>query len=158
MSGSILPGCSVLPPLPPPDAENGEQGPTIGDASETAGDKANPTADGKAGDKANRHAGDRFASINSFIDVGMAKLLPVQQSVWHVLWRDTKRNGLARTSQTSIAARIGVTDRTVRRAIDRLEKDGFVAVVQRGGVRRGPTIYRVVPVPPPQTVADTGDR
>jgi Mn-dependent DtxR family transcriptional regulator len=60
-----------------------------------------------------------------------------------LLYRDTKRNGLARTSQVDLARRAGTTPRTVERAVRSLACRGLLAVVNRGGLRKGPSIYRV---------------
>jgi DNA-binding MarR family transcriptional regulator len=84
--------------------------------------------------------------VNAFIDATMADLTPAERGVWFVLWRDTKPNGLAATSQASIARRAGVTDRAVRKALRRLEGRGLVRVIHRGSLRRGPSSYRVFPL------------
>jgi hypothetical protein len=96
--------------------------------------------------KGNRSSQGRFESINAFIDVTMAELPPAERAVWLILWRDTKPNGLAATSQESLARRAGVTDRAVRTALKGLQQKGLVTVVRRGGLRRGPSAYRVQPL------------
>jgi hypothetical protein len=96
--------------------------------------------------KGSRQAKGRFGCINAFIDATMAHLTPTERAVWLTLWRDTKPNGLARTSQASLAGRAGVTDRAVRKALRQLEGRGLVCVVHRGGLRRGPSSYRVFPL------------
>jgi DNA-binding GntR family transcriptional regulator len=53
---------------------------------------------------------------------------------------------LAKTSQASIARRVGVSDRAVRSALKVLAGKGLVIVVQRGSLRRGPSSYRVLPL------------
>lgn len=69
-------------------------------------------------------------------------------AVWLVLYRDTKQDGTARTSQADMARRVGTSDRTVRRALDKLERRGLLKVTYRGGIGRGPSAYRVRPLPP----------
>jgi Helix-turn-helix domain len=96
--------------------------------------------------KENRVATGRFQCINAFIDVTMGELTPAERSVWLVLWRDSKPNGLATTSQASIARRAGVTDRAVRDAVKRLKALALLTVVCRGTLRRGPSAYRVHPL------------
>ena len=64
---------------------------------------------------------------------------------WLILYRDT-RDGKAKTSQADIARRAGISDRTVRRVIDALQRRGLLSVVRRGGLRQGPTTYRVHPL------------
>jgi len=96
--------------------------------------------------KGERSASGRFQCINAFLDVTMAGLPPAERAVWLILWRDTKPNGLAGTSQMSLARRAGVSDRAVRSALRRLERDGLVTVVHRGSLRAGASIYRVRPL------------
>jgi hypothetical protein len=88
----------------------------------------------------------RFQCINAFIDATMETLTPAERAAWLILWRDTKPNGLAETSQMSMARRAGVSDRSIRAALRRLEGKGLVTVVHRGSLRRGPSIYRVHPL------------
>jgi hypothetical protein len=88
----------------------------------------------------------RFQCINAFIDATMAGLTPAERSVWLILWRDTKPNGLAATSQADLARRAGTSDRAVRFALVALQRRGLVAVVRRGSLRRGPSSYRVFPL------------
>src|SRR5262249_6577276 len=88
----------------------------------------------------------RFQGINAFIDFTMAGLTPAERSVWLILWRDTKPNGLAATSQADLARRAGVSERAVRFALNELRGKGLIAVVRRGSLRRGPSSYRVVPL------------
>jgi DNA-binding MarR family transcriptional regulator len=94
-------------------------------------------------------AGERFKVLNAFADFTLAGLDRAEIAVWLVLWRDTKPDGLARTSQADLARRAGVTDRTVRRAITSLLDAGLLRVVHRGGLRRGVSVYRVLPLPAP---------
>ena len=96
--------------------------------------------------KGKRFARGRFQCINAFIDATMAGLPPAERAIWLILWRDTKPNGLAGTSQMSIARRAGVSDRAVRSALRRLEREGLVTVVHRGSLRAGASIYRVHPL------------
>ena len=88
----------------------------------------------------------RFALLNSFVDFAMGGLNRADMAVWLVLYRDTK-DGIARTGQTDIARRAGVSIRTVKRAIQRLERVGLVTVVRRGGLNLGVSSYRVRPLP-----------
>lgn len=103
-----------------------------------------PAAGGKA--KGKRTNGLRFQSINAFIDASMAGLTLAERSVWLILWRDTKPNGLAETSQMDMGRRAGITDRAVRKALGGLVKRGLVSVVKRGSLQRGASVYRVWPV------------
>ena len=130
----ILPGCTVLPPMKP--ATNGRHVPT--------GDQ-----DGKAKSKAKRKSGDRFAVLNAFVDFTAASLPRAELLVWFTLFRDTKPDGLARTSQIDLARRAGLSARTVVRAIASLVRRGLLKIVHRGGLRRGVSSYRVLPLTKP---------
>jgi hypothetical protein len=98
--------------------------------------------------------GQRFQVINAFTDFTLAKLDRAEIAVWLILWRDTQPNGLARTSQADLARRAGCNARTVRRALQSLQKAGLVLIVRQGGWNRGLSVYRVV-APLPAT-ADVG--
>ena len=119
-----------LPPLPPPMNPR----------------PATP-ANGKAREKPKRpkEAGDRFATINAFVDFTLGGLTRNEAAVWLVLWRDTK-DGTARTAQSDIARRAGVGRRTAVRMIDSLTTKGLLRTVHRGGLNRGMNVYRVLPL------------
>ena len=95
-----------------------------------------------------RPKGERFAVLNQFVDETMADLTRPEIAVWLVLYRDTKRDGTARTGQADIARRAGLGRRTVIRAIAKLEARGLLAVVRRGYLGAGPSVYRIRPYPP----------
>ena len=129
---NVLPGSSVLAPLKPRPA-----------ASPTPPSNSTPKqATREPGKKA---TADRFASINDFIDVTMRGLTRNESAVWLVLWRDT-RNGTARTGQTDIAKRAGISRRTVIRTISRLGTKGLLTIIHRGGLNSGVNVYRVQPL------------
>lgn len=126
----ILPGCEVLPPMEPlrlrTTPNNGKaEKPKRKDRSATR---------------------NRFAVLNAFADVTLRSIDRAGIAVWLLLWRDTKADGLAKTSQADLARRAGISDRTARRAIDRLRRAGLLTVVHRGGLRRGISSYRVHPL------------
>jgi len=123
---------------PPPMPSNGEE-PT----SRPSG--RNHQAKGKAG---RRKTADRFAVLNAFVDGGMAGLSRVELATWLVLYRDT-RDGIARTSTTSIAQRIGCSKQAVVDAVGRLRRRGLLVRVFKGNNIRGPSVYRVWPMPKP---------
>jgi hypothetical protein len=87
-------------------------------------------------------AGERFAVLNAFVDFTVADLSRAEIAVWLVLYRDT-RDGTARTSYDDLARRAGCDRRNVGRAVRRLERLGLLKIVHRGGLRRGPSSYRV---------------
>jgi hypothetical protein len=95
---------------------------------------------------ARKAVGDRFAVLNAFVDCSLAVLDNASDvKVWLILFRDTK-TGVARTSQADLARRAGVTDRTVRNSLGRLEKLGLVQVTHQGGLPNRTSAYRVVGV------------
>ena len=124
-----LTGCDVLPPLDTDEA-------TPADAGEQDQPKRKP---------GRRNTGDRFAVLNNFVDFTMGELTRGCVTVWFVLYRDTK-DGTARTSQADISRRAGMSVRGVRDAIRRLESRGLLKTVYRGGLNRGPSRYRVLPL------------
>ncbi|NLX12450.1 MAG: helix-turn-helix domain-containing protein [Phycisphaerales bacterium] len=99
--------------------------------------------------------GDRFRVLNTFADFTMCTLNRAEIAVWLLLWRDTK-DGLARTSQVDLAKRAGISERTARRAISSLYRIGLLSIVHRGGLKQGPSTYRVYPLSGKH--ADTGSR
>lgn len=84
----------------------------------------------------------RFRMLNDFVDGRLDGLTRAEVKVWLVLYRDT-RNGSARTAQEDIARRSGLTVRSVRTAIRKLEKGGLLVVKYRGGLNTGVSIYQV---------------
>ena len=115
--------------------------------------EANPMKDVREINKNQQTAARMAASMAGMAAHGkcsekkMADALPpAERAVWLILWRDTKPNGLAGTSQMSIARRAGVSDRAVRSALRRLEREGLVSIVHRGSLRAGASIYRVHPL------------
>jgi len=90
-------------------------------------------------------AKERFRTMNDFVDFTLRDLGRAEMAVWLVLWRDT-RDGTARTAYDDLARRAGLNRRNVGRAIRRLETRGLVQVVHRGGLRQGPSRYRVRPL------------
>lgn len=128
----LLTGCDVLPAMEPPSPQPTDEPPEV-DAGKTSSKAAK------------RKAGERFATLNAFVDFTAGTLARGELLVWLVLFRDS-RDGIARTSQTDIARRAGMTDRTVRRTLRRLELRGLVQTVHRGGIHRGLSKYRCHPL------------
>lgn len=130
----VLPGCSVLPPMEPRSV------------------RPTSTTNGKGSDKPkgskSKATGDRFGTINAFVDFTLASLTRNEAAVWLVLWRDTK-NETARTAQADIARRAGIGRRTVVRIVAKLERKGLLQTVHQGGLNRGMSVYRVLPLAKP---------
>lgn len=98
--------------------------------------------------RAKGKAPGRWAMLNAFTDDIAGTLTPAAVLTWLILFRDTKRTGTAKTGQTDLARRAGVSDRAIRAALTELEDRGLVEVVHRGGIHRGPSVYRVKLAPP----------
>jgi len=120
----ILAGCAVLPPM------NGKRKRLAAPATEP---------------KKPSNSRDRFTVLNNFVDFTMRGLQAADIRVWFVLYRDTK-DGTAATAQTDIARRAGVSVRTVHGSVKRLERLGLLKVIYRGGLNRGSSRYRIVPL------------
>ncbi len=89
----------------------------------------------------------RFEMLNAFVDTGMADLSRAELAVWIILYRDTRRNGIARASLDDLAKRGGINRQTASRAVGRLARRKMLQVIRRGGLNRGPSAYRVYPFP-----------
>ncbi len=119
-----------------------------------ADDETCARGEDKAKGKATRRrTGDRFATLNAFVDFTLRDLTRNELAVWLLLWRDTK-TGTARTGQADLARRAGISDRTVRRAIESLRRRGLLKVTYRGGIGRGASVYHVRPLPPDRLRTD----
>ena len=114
------------------------------DATFRPDDDGEPTRPMKP--KRRRGRSERFAVLNAFTDIALAGLTGSEAKVWLILFRDTKAaTGTARTGQTDIARRAGLSPRGVRKALDKLQAKGLVKLVRRGRLNKGPSVYRVHP-------------
>jgi hypothetical protein len=92
---------------------------------------------------------ERFAVLNTFIDVTMASLTGAETKIWLTLFRDTKTaTGTARTGQADLARRAGLSVRSVKLALRTLVARGLVRRVCRGRLNVGPSTYTIHPVGP----------
>ena len=89
----------------------------------------------------------RFSTMNAFVDHSARLVDTTAQAAWLVLFREVKPTGLACVSFGQIAERIGVSRRTVIRAVQQLEAAKLVTVEKRGRLNGGPSHYRVHGVP-----------
>lgn len=86
----------------------------------------------------------RFAVLNTFTDFDLAALTGAEVKVWLIIFRDTKAStGSARTGQSDIARRAGLSERGVRKAIRGLERRHLLTIRHRGRLNAGPSVYRV---------------
>jgi biotin operon repressor len=130
-----------LPPLDDPGTDRGT--PNSGGESTNSGKVAPETARPR---KRGQASGKRWAMLNAFVDAGGTALRSNDWRVWLVLFRDA-RGDTACTSQNHIAKRLNLDRKTIGRAVKRLESAGLLAVLYRGGFRRGPSIYRLHSMP-----------
>ena len=93
--------------------------------------------------KAPKKDTSRWNELNQFIDVTMRDLPPAQKAVWLVLFRD-ERKGVAKSAQSDIARRCGLSRESVSRAIAELERRGLVQTLHQGGLNQGLSWYRVM--------------
>jgi len=139
----ILQGCDVLPPMHSTTLPNEANGLHQGQ------DQAQQSKTQETTEKPDRQkTADRFAVLNNFVDFTLAELIPSAGIVWLVLYRDTKPDGIARTSQADLARRTGLSDRTIRRAIEQLKAKELLQVLHQGGKWCGISTYRVHPLTP----------
>ncbi len=108
-------------------------------------DNLNPPPGKRKSKPAAPSTSDRFQTLNTFIDFTMGSLTRADMETWLILYRDSKQ-GTARTSQSDIARRGGLSDRAVKRSIKSLVRCGLLKVVHQGGFRKGVSRYRVVPL------------
>jgi hypothetical protein len=127
----LLPPGVCLPPLVTPDADKSA-------STRLASRKGGRTH----ARRSRKHLG-RFAVLNGFVDGVMGTLPRAAALTWMCLYRDEKPDGLSRTAVTDLARRIGSDRRTVLRALRLLVERGLLEVVQRGGLGRGVSAYRV---------------
>jgi hypothetical protein len=139
----------------PPPIPVGQEPPPLRPSPSPNGSNGRPPArhqgDGEKakGKPARRKAGDRFAVLNNFVDFTAGTLTRAEVLVWLVLYRDTKRDGTARTSEADMARRAGLHVGTALRAVKGLRRRRLLTVVCKGNLRRGPSVYRVYPLIPP---------
>jgi hypothetical protein len=96
------------------------------------------------GGAARRRSLERFGVLNGFVDFGLAGLSRSEIAVWLILYRDTKPNGLARTSRSDLARRGGMSRRQATRALRALIGHGAVHVIRKGVVGKA-TLYSLYP-------------
>jgi hypothetical protein len=88
--------------------------------------------------------GDRFRTLNAFVDAALRDLTRAELAVWLVIFRDVRADvGTAAVSQRNIAERTGLTVRAVQTAVGSLAGRGLLAVVRRGRLGSGASVYRV---------------
>lgn len=84
----------------------------------------------------------KIEALNRFVDGTGPKLSHVDFRVWMTMFRHA-RDGLVTRAHGQMASDIGVSERTVRRAIERLHERKLVRLVSRGGLHVGASTYRL---------------
>lgn len=79
----------------------------------------------------------RWWAITEFIDGTARGLSNAEIVTWILLWRDTKKNGLAKTSISYLAERSGMSKRRIQQSLELLIENGLVKRVKRGGMAKG---------------------
>ena len=79
---------------------------------------------------------------NSFVDLLVGGIPAVEALVWAVLYRHAT-DGVVTRSNALLARDVGVSDKTVRRAITALRRAKLLHVVQQGGMHVGASTYRL---------------
>lgn len=95
----------------------------------------------------------RWWFLTSFIDKSMTELSNAEIVIWLMLWRDTKKNGLAKTSISYLAKRSGMTERMIRKGIRSLIENGMLKRIKRGGTSNGKkwiSLWRVCRIEEPE--------
>lgn len=88
-------------------------------------------------------AGDRWPMLNDVVDYIARVMGEAELRTWIILYRDTKKNGLARTGMTDIARRSGMTRRGVVKAIAGLKARGLLEIADPGTIHGKPNTYRL---------------
>jgi DNA-binding transcriptional ArsR family regulator len=84
----------------------------------------------------------KIEAFNRFIDTAGPFLPELDRYLWLVLFRHAT-DGTVKRSHGRLAKDLGCSERTIRRAMDRLEETGLVRVVERGGLRVGASTFRL---------------
>lgn len=133
-----LPGSLTVPGSEPPEIVR-----TISPAG-----SARPAARKSRQSAAGGTTGERFQTVNAFVDEIARHLTPLEATVWLVLWRRADaRSNVAEISMEAIGEKIGRSDRAVQRAVEWLTRCGLIERLTRGTRQTGASRYRLEPRP-----------
>ncbi len=90
--------------------------------------------------------GDRWASLNTFVDVIAPRLTLPERAVWLIMFRYT-RGGICETSERTIATQANIDKATAGRALRQLVRLGLVWPVFKSTSKGTPSRYGVHPRP-----------
>ena len=88
--------------------------------------------------------GDRWQTFNRIIDDILAPLTNAEARALMILFRDARAD-IARTAQSDIARRAGVSRRAIVDALQSLKQRGLIEIIRRGNLRNGVSEYRILP-------------
>ncbi len=117
--------------------------------------KAKPTRSKRERKASKAAAGDRFATLNSFVDQIARHLSPVDVTVWLVLYRDC-RGDQCSASNRDLVRRTGCGLRSIARAMKRLRQVGLIEPLKLSTCKGEPSLYRLHPMPHQRIEAITG--
>jgi hypothetical protein len=103
-----------------------------------------PTA--SAGDKPQPRKGDRWATLNSFVDVIAPRLTLAERAVWLVMFRYS-RNGVCDTSERAIATQAAIDKASAGRALRRLVELRLVWALFKSNRKGTSSRYGIHPQP-----------
>jgi hypothetical protein len=103
-----------------------------------------PTA--SASDKPQPHKGDRWATLNSFVDVIAPRLTLAERAVWLVMFRYS-RSGVCDTSERAIATQAAIDKASAGRALRRLVELRLVWPVFKSNRKGTSSRYGIHPRP-----------
>jgi len=86
----------------------------------------------------------RWGLFNAFVDAGFHTLNGSAAKVWLVLFRHADSSGRTCLSRNRIVDSTGLTTRTVRTAIQDLERSGWVKRVKRGMPSGGVSVFEIM--------------
>ena len=93
-----------------------------------------------------RGQGDRWATLNTFVDVIAPRLTLVERAVWLVMFRYA-RNGICETSERSIATQARIDKASAGKALRRLVELGLAWPVFKSSTKGASSRYGLHPRP-----------
>ena len=101
---------------------------------------------GASSAKKNSKGGNRWKKLNSFFDTHIQLIQKEVTASYCLVWLCIFRHemkGKSRLSQARIARDLGCNVRTVGRAVKWLKENGYLVVLEQGGLCKGMSVYQV---------------
>ena len=95
-----------------------------------------------------KSSGDRWARLNSFVDISMREVTANESKVWLHLYR-YERGGVVDASVRQIATGTGLHRNSTQNAIHGLMEKGLLEVLKRARHHGEATVYRLKSAPSP---------